>query len=276
MPVESYETAPAGRLALLRRTKHTAATLNNGHAVVLGVGALGSHIAMLLAKAGVSSIDLVDGARLRPGNATRHVAGLYYVGSLKTAATQMLIEQHMPDCIVKTRQPTWDPATLDAIVRGAGVVIEATANPAYSLLANRVCLSADVGVVYVTTHRRALIGRVRLVRPGRDACPICYEHHRAAGTYPVIPVGPEGEFVEEGCGAPTIEASAVDVEAVANQAARVALLQLRGIGGEANHWFVVNGSIGEGAPVFQQPGIHATRWEVLSECGACGAPVAVP
>ncbi len=275
VPVESYEAAPAGRQALLRRTKHTSAALDNARAVVFGVGALGGHIAVLLAKAGVPSIDLVDGARLRPGNAIRHVAGLYYAGYPKTVATQMLIEQHMPDCIVKIHQPTWDPEALDAIMRGADVVIDATANPAYSLLTNRVCLAARVGVVYATVHRRALIGRVRLVRPGRDACPICYEHFRAAGTYPVIPPGPEGEFVEEGCGVPTIEASAVDVESVANQSARVALEQLRGISGEANHWFIVNGPLGEGDPVFQRPGIDATRWEVRPECGACGALVAV-
>ena len=53
---------------------------------VVGCGAVGSFVADLLFRSGVSHLHLVDPERMRPGNVVRHLAGNRSVGQLKVAA----------------------------------------------------------------------------------------------------------------------------------------------------------------------------------------------
>lgn len=268
--VTSFETAPAGKAALMRRTGHTARALDGRRALVFGAGAIGGSAALLLAKAGLPKLRIVESDRLRPGNAVRHVAGLGWVGEQKALATRWEIHEHAPDCEVELSTATWNPAQLAAWVGEADVVVDATANPSFSLLLNEICLRADRPAVYVAAHRRAAIGRVRVVRPGRDACLVCYDAgHAGTDAYPRIPPADEGAFLEAGCGVPTVEASAVDVEAAANWAARVALWLLEGKLTENNHCLVVNEPLPHVGGALARPGVHWARWAPLLGCEAC-------
>jgi hypothetical protein len=151
------------------------------------------------------------------------------------------------------------------------VVVDATANPSFSLLLNEICLRAGRPAVYVAAHRRAAIGRVRVVRPGRDACLVCYEAgHVGTVNYPRIPPADQGAFLEAGCGVPTVEASAVDVEAAANWAARAAFWQLEGKLAEDNHCLVVNEPLPDVGGPLARLGVHWEHWAPLPGCEACG------
>jgi molybdopterin/thiamine biosynthesis adenylyltransferase len=278
------EVAPATSEAIIRRTGHTAVRLANRHVVVFGAGALGGRIALWLATAGVPSLDLVDSDRLRPGNAIRHVAGLGLVGQQKTLGVYIEIKDRAPDCAVKTHLETWGEAELQSLVQSASVVVDATAVPAFGLLLNEVCLEAGVPLVTAAAFRRAHIGRVRITRPARDACVLCYEGGYVPNdpNYPVIVVGDEGEFVESGSGVPTEEATSLDTDAVANVAARAVLHLLRDMQSEGeatdwpNHALVVNELVADLAPgphgvLLTTPGVHWSRWAPLPACEACGA-----
>lgn len=269
LPVRSYEPAPAGKHDLMRRTGHTAALLTGKRVLVFGVGAIGSSVALLLAKAGIESLALVDSDLLRPGNAVRHEAGLGSIGRAKTWAVGLEVWHHAPDCAV-TRHPTsWDPAVLSERVRSADIVVDATANKSFSLLLNHVCCSAGKPAVYVAAYRRGAVGRVRVVRPGCNACKMCYEYSMP-DDYPHIPVGAEGGFVEAGCGVPTVEVSAVDVEAVANVAARAALHVLTEEQGDQSECIIVNEPLSEGAAIFSKPGIWWFSRSPAESCVECG------
>lgn len=159
----AYETAPCGRNDLLKRTGHVADTLIGKRALIFGVGAIGSSIAMLLAKAGVPSLHLVDGDRMRPTNAVRHESGLWDIGREKTLAVWFAISQHVPDCTVTTSSPTWDPAELVQMIRAADVVVDATAHETFSLLVNEVAVREETPAVYTFTRRRAAIGEAVVV-----------------------------------------------------------------------------------------------------------------
>jgi tRNA A37 threonylcarbamoyladenosine dehydratase len=50
-------------------------TLAGKRVVVFGVGAIGSHAALTVAKAGTGTMTLVDADVLRPGDVVRHAAG---------------------------------------------------------------------------------------------------------------------------------------------------------------------------------------------------------
>jgi molybdopterin/thiamine biosynthesis adenylyltransferase len=273
VPIRAYESAGIDRDSLLRRTGHIARALEGREALIFGVGAVGSAVALLLAKAGLPKLRLSDSARLRPGNSVRHVAGLGGVGELKTLMTMIEVLRHAPDCAVRVEERSWDPAVLLGWIQEADVVIDATANPAFSLLLNELCLRAGRPALYVTSHRRAAIGRIRIVRPGRDACVVCHELGYAATDgqvdYPFIPAGEEGEFVETGCGVPTVEASAVDIEATANWAARTALRLLQDKLGDDNLCLLVNDTLPDLTGVLTEVGVHWSRWEPMVGCDAC-------
>jgi hypothetical protein len=64
--------------------------------VMLGVGALGSHIAEMLARAGVSELALVDDDLIQAGNVCRHSATLADVGKRKVRAVAQKLRQISP------------------------------------------------------------------------------------------------------------------------------------------------------------------------------------
>ena len=267
--VFSFETAPCGREDLMRRTGHIAGMLTDKKVLVLGVGALGSSVAVLLAKAGVPWMRIVDGDAMRPTNAVRHQAGLLTIGKPKVHATAFEIAQHAPDCMVWTDHATWEPETLASWIGEVDIAIDTTTHETFSLLVNEVALRLGKPVIHSFTQRRAAIGQVIVVRPSVDACLLCHTALMGRSDYPVVPPGDEGDFVETGCGTPTVQASAVDVEATAAVAARVALRILQNRADERNHLLLVHEPLADAEGVLAAEGIHGYTWPRL-ECTACG------
>ncbi|OGR89700.1 MAG: hypothetical protein A2992_06260 [Elusimicrobia bacterium RIFCSPLOWO2_01_FULL_59_12] len=278
VPLKSYESAPADKVSMLNRTSHTADALGDHRVLIFGVGAIGSSIAVLLAKCGVGQLDLADRDTLRPGNCVRHECGLVFVGANKAVATKGCIALHAPYCRVSEAESTWDPARLRKAVAQANVIIDATANPNFSSLLNEVCLSTRTPIIFVASHREAAVGRIRVVRPGQgDACHVCYEGQNGfvetRGMYPTIPIGPEREFIEAGCGSPTTLASALDLEAIANHAARTTIQLLEKRLNCGNHCLVVNTVLPEGSEPLRSIGAHWSTWNQLPGCGACSVRI---
>lgn len=268
----AYETAPCGPEDLLRRTGHVAVTVTGKKALVLGVGALGSSIALLLAKAGVPSLHLVDGDRMRPTNAARHESGLWDIGRDKTLAVWLAIHQHTPDCEVTTASQSWDPDVLAQWIREADVVVDATAHETFSMLVNEVAVREGKPVVYTFTRRRAAIGEALVVRPRIDPCVVCHAALARDPDYPVVAPGEEGEFIEAGCGVPTVQASAVDVQATAAMAARAALRLLQGRADDYHHFILVNDPLSDATGALASEGLHRFRWSRVA-CAVCGPTV---
>lgn len=268
--VHASETLAVDPASLMRRTGPLAKAVAGRTVLIFGVGALGGSVALLLARSGVERLVLVDSDRLRPGNAVRHVAGLAQTGEAKTDAVWWETLMHVPEANIERYATTLNPEALRLHVQRVDVVVDATAEQPFNLLLNEICVQAGRPLVQAETMRRAAVGRVRVVRPGRDACLLCYAAHATSPTYPVIPPGDEGEFFEAGCGVPTVEAPAVDVEATANWAARVVLWVLRDMLGPRNHLLVVNeevpGLTGEAAIV----GAHWGVFAPVPGCASCG------
>ncbi len=275
--VTASETVPITRSALMRRTGPIAMAVAGKTVLVFGVGALGGALALLLARSGIERLTLVDGDRIRPGNAVRHVGDIGHTGQLKTSVLWMRILYHTPNVYVEKHVATWDPERLREYIARADVVVDATAEQPFSLLLNEICVSAGRPLVQVETARRAAFGRVRVVRPGRDACLLCYEAHAQSKRYPVVPPGDEGEFFDDGCGVPTVEAPAVDVEATANWATRVVLWLLQDRLGPRNHLLVVNEEVVGVSGDLAVVGVHWDVFAPVTGCECChGARVSAP
>jgi molybdopterin/thiamine biosynthesis adenylyltransferase len=273
IPMNACRTALAHRAALMRRTGPLSRVATGRRVVVFGVGAIGSEIALLLAKTGISHLTLVDSDYMTPTNAVRHAADIRAAGLPKTLAVRDAIEAHAPDCAVQVHDATWDPDALVKLVNDADVVIDATARTTFSLLLNHVSVQEGIPVFYVTAHRRAGIGRLRVVRSPADACLNCYEAedgYRGDPAYPLIPYSEEGAFIEEGCGTPTVEAAAINLAHTAATAARLVIDHLRGTAPEENHHLIVVEPIPEGIEPFPVAGVHSTCWHPLVGCEECG------
>jgi molybdopterin/thiamine biosynthesis adenylyltransferase len=83
--LESADRSPA---IVRMRAGRDAEFLSAKAVAVVGVGAVGSFIADLLARAGIGRLILCDNVRLRPGNCVRHLAGREHVGKTKPAAVR--------------------------------------------------------------------------------------------------------------------------------------------------------------------------------------------
>lgn len=84
----------AGRGALMQEK------LNHSEVVLVGLGALGSEVAHLLAREGIGYFTLVDGDILLPENVARHRADLLEIGRSKVEVARTLIHRVNPDAVV--------------------------------------------------------------------------------------------------------------------------------------------------------------------------------
>jgi molybdopterin/thiamine biosynthesis adenylyltransferase len=73
--------------------------LRDKHVTLIGLGAVGSFLADLLARQGVGRLTLVDGDLVRPGNCARHLAPIAFQGRLKAEAVKDLLEKAYPGLV---------------------------------------------------------------------------------------------------------------------------------------------------------------------------------
>lgn len=273
--VRSFQTAPAAEADLLRRSAYISNSLNNRAVTILGIGALGGSVALLLAKAGIGEICLVDSDNLMPGNVMRHICGLRWVGFPKTMAVQSVIKSHNPDCKVERYESSWDPNKLIKYIMGANLVIDTTGNQNFSHHLNQFCIQQNQPMLIAAAYRRARVGRVLVWRNRDDPCIGCYtlnQHLWSEDTYPLIPASQgDEEFIEDGCGAVTEEAVALDMEAIANFVTRSAIAIFRDALGEYNIGMVVNEPILEATlPILHSVGTHWWTNRPIADCPLCG------
>ena len=275
--VKSFWPAPARRENLLRRSRDMSQTLVDKKVAIYGIGALGSSISVLLAKAGIGVIRLIDGDILLPVNVSRHAAGLNMIEMPKTFAVEKLIHYHNPDCLVQTYDQTWDTLQINTQIRDADLIIDATANIAFSLFLSHACVLAQRPLLYTATYRRAGVGRLILMRQdgiNSDPCLACYFLAPELWNdedYPIIPPDPNTSFIEDGCTTPTEEADAIHVEMNANLAA---LTSARILAGDLmDHNLIVqvieplDGCLG----ILSREGVHKLQNQRNDNCPICGS-----
>src|SRR5712664_1525724 len=97
----------------------------DSHALVIGVGGLGSPVALYLATAGVGTITIVDGDTVDLTNLQRQIAhDLSRVGEPKARSAAQTMYAINPDVIVHALHERADAARLDTLVAAADVVID--------------------------------------------------------------------------------------------------------------------------------------------------------
>jgi integrative and conjugative element protein (TIGR02256 family) len=223
-------------------------SVKNMKVALIGLGALGSSVAELLAKAGIGKFRLCDMERLSTGNVARHIGGINEFGMRKTHVVIRRLLEINPFLTFEQEDILYGSAIgsldrLSAFIKPVDLVISTVADEGVESIINQISVIDRKVVVYGRSLRSGSMGRVFLVRPGIDACKSCLSeyHNTDIGGNEVpedwitIEERPEDVLLHE-CGRPVIAGSAIDLSFVSGLIARVALDYLEGKAGENNHW----------------------------------------
>ncbi len=117
-------------LMVSRHTPNVHYKLKNGKVAILGIGGLGSNIAISLARIGVGTLILADFDIVEPSNLNRQQYFISDIGKYKTEALKNNIENINPFIEVKTINKIIDSANIHEF-GNVDIIIEAFDNPKY-------------------------------------------------------------------------------------------------------------------------------------------------
>ena len=113
--------------------------------LIIGLGGLGSPIALYLAAAGIGHLVLADGDTVDVTNLQRQVVhGTDSVGMPKTESAARTLRAINPDVGIECITQRLDDASLATLVQRVDLVVEGTDNLAVRYAINRACLAARV------------------------------------------------------------------------------------------------------------------------------------
>lgn len=163
---------PADQVPVAQRS------LAMSHVVVLGVGSLGSAVALQLAAAGCQNLKLIDYDAVEPSNLARQIAfSRHDLGTKKAHAVRRLIEPFGPGVIVTTHDVRiTSAAVLEGIVSPETALLVNTADEPPLFLAAEVTRFAHGKNIALLHGNSAGIGPVVFSRhtPSSRPCPICF------------------------------------------------------------------------------------------------------
>ncbi len=114
--------------------------LLQSHALIIGLGGLGSPVAMYLAAAGVGQITLVDDDEVDLSNLQRQIVhGMADIGSSKVVSASKTLKALNPDIEVFTVNKRLKGDALQTMVKSADIVIDASDNFATRFAINLAC-----------------------------------------------------------------------------------------------------------------------------------------
>src|SRR5579863_2211571 len=158
----------------------SSAAVRTGRVVLIGCGSLGSTIARLLVKSGVSRLAIIDPQILEWDNIARHELGGRFVGQSKAEALASELRKDFPHIEIEAMPTTWQRAYEEQpeLFRDS-VVVSTTADPTSDVQLNDVCqkIPGVVAVIFAWLEPFAGAAQALVVAPGggclRCACDEC-------------------------------------------------------------------------------------------------------
>ena len=99
--------------------------LRNAGAAIAGLGGLGSHVAVMLARTGIGSLHLIDFDRVEPSNLNRQIYRMKHLGRYKTEALKEEISEINPYISVRTDTVKVTDNNIDRLFRDDKIICEA-------------------------------------------------------------------------------------------------------------------------------------------------------
>lgn len=218
----AIEAADESESVLNLRAGDQASLLRNLPVAIIGCGAVGSHVADLLLRAGVRRLQLMDRHLLRPGNCVRHLAGPEYIGQEKSHATAACLARSGPDSseVETVIQRIGTLSDAQEVFSQVQLVIDATADSRATQLLAAAAQSSGKTLLSVALMRQGGIAVVdRIGHP---------EHGAPLPTPPELPGAP-ADLRERGCGDTVSRTPPHSVVAAAALVTRLAIDELAGV-----------------------------------------------
>lgn len=167
------------------------------HVLVVGLGGLGSPVALYLAAAGVGRLSLADDDQVDLSNLQRQIAHRYEdLGVAKVRSAARSIGAINPDTAVDLIEKRMDGAHLVDCVAKVDLVVDASDNFATRYQLNDACFQAGVPLVSGAAIR--MEGQISVFDPRDEASP-CYRC-----LYPEVGDDAELNCAENGVAAPLV------------------------------------------------------------------------
>lgn len=152
--------------------------------LVVGIGGLGSPVAIYLTAAGVGTIGIMDNDKVELTNLQRQI--IHFTGDVgieKIASAKEKMESINPDIAIKTYPQRASAENIREIVREYDFVIDATDNLPSKFLINDACYFEKVAFTHAGIFK--FEGQVMTVLPGESACYRCvFKSLPAEGSLP--------------------------------------------------------------------------------------------
>lgn len=207
--------------------------LRSKKVAVIGLGALGSPLAVELARNGCSKLHLVDHDVVEPGNSIRWTLGASAWGLKKTDSLPAFIREEYPwsdaeghthhiGAPSEDEEFEGDDSVFDRILSDADIVIDATAAYGITMFLSDYCDPRGIPLISLYASPPVTGGVVARFAPG-SGCPTCLEFAHAAKTIKRAPgFGDEASLVQPaGCGELTFEGASFDLKELSLQAMRL-------------------------------------------------------
>ena len=110
---------------LKKNVKGIAKKLKEKKVCILGLGGLGSNVAVLLARAGIGSLKLVDFDTVETSNLNRQQYRISHIGMKKTEAIKTIIKEINPFVEIDTLDIKVDRENIYSIVGDIEIIVEA-------------------------------------------------------------------------------------------------------------------------------------------------------
>jgi len=148
---------------------------------LVGLGSVGSNLAVYLAQSSVGQFCLIDIDTLSASNISRHACNSRDLGRHKTKALRDLILYRNPKAVIETFEEDFLKLTFDDQVerlRGSNLVIASTDSNAAQFMVNDVCRYLGIPSLYVGCYERACAGEIVFVIPSKTPCFNCIMEFR--------------------------------------------------------------------------------------------------
>lgn len=184
MPLTDHELLRYSRQILLDDWDIDAQlALKNSTVLIVGVGGLGTHLALILARAGVGVLRLVDFDVVDNSNLQRQP--LYFdkdVGKPKAQLAKAELAKHNPNSTIHAHALRLDDDNAKTVLAGVDLAVDCSDNFALRYALNRACVS--LGVPLLSTSATGRAGQLALFEPAKTGCYVCLfgEHHTAQNT----------------------------------------------------------------------------------------------
>jgi len=203
---------------------------------IVGLGGVGSKLAVSLARTGVDRFLLVDEDVFLPENVVRHALDLHNTGEHKADAVAAAIQRISPSANVQVDRVHLTGQESNAIVNGVlrklgrcDMLIDATASPRLFNLLAAVALTAEKPMLWVEVFGGGIGGLIARSRPSKEPSPVTIRQafHQFTVDHPATEFEAVAQYAVEEDGH-VLTATDADVNVVSGLATQLALDTLIG------------------------------------------------